>query len=254
MAVNKVVLKSGKVLMDTSGVTVEPGTLYKGKTALNREGKLIEGTLEPGVANEVEQAVPQITVSAGGLVVASAMQEGGYVAEGTARSEMQLPVQAGKIVMPSTTDQVAVGTGKYTTGAVTVKGDANLKAENIAEGVSIFGIVGAHKGGAAEEGASVGNVFLTVEAEAEGNAISEICFCMLENGSVTTVVEYPESKSMPYYVLSGSFLAIRLMYNAIGSVSGEGAEVIGSFTGAENYIWFFAKVTAAPGETAQIRL
>ena len=253
MAVNKVVLKSGKVLMDTSGVTVEPGTLYKGKTALNREGELIEGTLEPGVANEVEQAVPQITVSAGGLVVASATQEGGYVAAGTARSEMQLPVQAGKDVVPSTTDQVAVENGKYTTGAVTVKGDANLKAENIAEGVSIFGIVGAHKGGAAEE-ASVGNVFLTVEAEAEGNAISEICFCMLENGSVTTVVEYPESKSMPYYVLSGSFLAIRLMYNAIGSVSGEGAEVIGSFTGTENYIWFFVKVTAAPGETAQIRL
>lgn len=59
-----------------------------------------------------------------------------------------IPTQAAKTVTPSTADQTAVAKGVFTTGAVTVKGDANLKAENIAEGVSIFGVVGSHKGGA----------------------------------------------------------------------------------------------------------
>lgn len=56
--------------------------------------------------------------------------------------------QSAKTVTPSTADQTAVASGVYTTGAVTVKGDANLKAENIAEGVSIFGVAGTHSGGA----------------------------------------------------------------------------------------------------------
>ena len=58
-----------------------------------------------------------------------------------------IPTQAAKTVTPSTTDQTAVAKGVFTTGAVTVKGDANLKAENIAEGVGIFGVVGTHSGG-----------------------------------------------------------------------------------------------------------
>ena len=58
----------------------------------------------------------------------------------------QLPTQAAKTVTPGTTNQTAVASGRYTTGAVQVAGDANLKAENIAEGVSIFGVTGALKG------------------------------------------------------------------------------------------------------------
>ena len=56
-----------------------------------------------------------------------------------------IAVQAAKTVTPSTSDQTAAAAGVYTTGAVTVKGDANLKAENIVDGVSIFGVLGAAK-------------------------------------------------------------------------------------------------------------
>jgi hypothetical protein len=89
-----------------------------------------------------EQATPTISVSSAGLITASATQEAGIVAAGTKSATQQLTVQAAKTVTPSTSNQTAVAKGRYTTGEVTVKGDANLKAANIASGVSIFGVAG----------------------------------------------------------------------------------------------------------------
>lgn len=59
-----------------------------------------------------------------------------------------MPEVAGKTITPGTTAQTAVAAGRYITGDVVVAGDSSLKAENIAEGVSIFGVSGTHKGGA----------------------------------------------------------------------------------------------------------
>lgn len=108
-----------------------------------------------GNTPQVEQATPQISVSAAGLITAKTEQEKGYVPGGTKSSTKQLTIQAGKTITPGTTAQTAVASGRYTTGAVTVKGDANLKAENIAEGVSIFGVTGTHSGGTQLESVSV---------------------------------------------------------------------------------------------------
>lgn len=58
-----------------------------------------------------------------------------------------LPTQGAKTVTPTTSEQIAVASGRYTTGDVKVSGDANLVPENIAEGVSIFGVTGTHSGG-----------------------------------------------------------------------------------------------------------
>lgn len=57
------------------------------------------------------------------------------------------PIQEAKTVTPTTTEQTAVASGSFTTGAVKVAGDANLVAENIKEGVSIFGVTGTLAGG-----------------------------------------------------------------------------------------------------------
>ena len=54
--------------------------------------------------------------------------------------------QAAQTITPTTSDQT-IASGKYLTGAQTIKGDANLLPENIAEGVTIFGIQGTHSGG-----------------------------------------------------------------------------------------------------------
>lgn len=118
------------------------GDLRSGKQLVGADGGIITGTLA-----EVTQATPTISVSSGGLITASATQSGGIVAAGSKSSTQQLTTQAAKTVTPGTTAQTAVASGRYTTGDVVVAGDANLVPENIAEGVSIFGITGTHSGG-----------------------------------------------------------------------------------------------------------
>lgn len=99
-----------------------------------------------GNTPKVEQAVPKISVSAAGLITATADQQEGYVPGGTKSATHQLTTQGAKTVTPGRTAQTAVASGYYTTGEVQVAGDSNLVAENIAEGVSIFGVTGTHSG------------------------------------------------------------------------------------------------------------
>ena len=120
-----------------------------------------------------EQATPVISVDYNGLITATA---------GTKSSTHQLSFQAAKTIIPGTSSQIAVSSGCYTggdvtvaaipstyvnpsytktattytpsttnqiisagtylTGVQTIKGDANLVAGNIKSGVSIFGVSG----------------------------------------------------------------------------------------------------------------
>ena len=76
---------------------------------------------------------PSITVSSSGLITASANGKS---------ATQQLTTQSAKTVTPGTSSQTAVASGRYTTGTITVSGDANLVASNIRSGVSIFGVNG----------------------------------------------------------------------------------------------------------------
>lgn len=154
--------------VDTSDATAAAGDILSGKTAYV-DGEKITGTIATKTSSNLTasgatvsvpagyyasaasksvstatQATPSISVSSAGLITASATQTAGYVAAGTKSATKQLTTQAAKTVTPSTSEQTAVASGVYTTGAVKVKGDANLVAENIASGVSIFGVAGTH--------------------------------------------------------------------------------------------------------------
>ena len=90
------------------------------------------------------QATPNISVSSDGIITASVTQNEGYVLSGTKSASRMLSTQSGKTVTPSTTQQTAVASGKYTTGNVYVAGDNNLNSGNIKSGVSIFGVTGTY--------------------------------------------------------------------------------------------------------------
>lgn len=122
--------------------TVSPSTLKQTITPDNGYdglSKVIVNELRP-----VALATPSITVSTAGKITASVSQSAGYVADGTKSATQQLTTQAAKTVTPGAADQTAVSSGRYTTGAVIVKGDANLVAGNIKSGVSIFGVAGTY--------------------------------------------------------------------------------------------------------------
>ncbi len=102
-------------------------------------------------------ATPTITVSSGGLITASVSASqsvtptvsAGYVSSGTAGTVTvsgsdteQLTVQAAQTITPTTSDQT-IASGTYLTGAQTIEGDANLQAQYIKSGISIFGVAGA---------------------------------------------------------------------------------------------------------------
>lgn len=180
MGVNKVVFGAVSIV-DISDSTVTEDKLAKGYTAYDKAGDKITGTMEATAEPTLQektvtpktsaqavtpdsgydglskvtvnamqtatQATPSISVSSSGLITASATQSAGYVSAGTKSATKQLTTQAAKTVTPSTANQTAVASGRYTTGAVTVKGDANLVAGNIKSGTSIFGVTGTYSGG-----------------------------------------------------------------------------------------------------------
>ena len=128
-----------KQLTVQAAKTVTPTT---SEQTIVSSGKFVTGDIKVAAMPTATQATPSITVSSAGLVTASATQSAGYVSEGTKSATKQLTVQAAKTVTPKSSAQTAVASGVYTTGAVTVAGDANLVAANILAGKTIFGVAG----------------------------------------------------------------------------------------------------------------
>lgn len=127
-------LQSKTVSPDTSQQVVTPDSGYDGlsKVTVN-------------AMPTATQATPSISVNSSGLITASATQSAGYVSAGTKSATKQLTTQAAQTITPSTSDKT-IASGRYLTGTQTIKGDSNLKAENIKSGVSIFGVAGSYEG------------------------------------------------------------------------------------------------------------
>lgn len=86
--------------------------------------------------------------SSGNLGVMANLSGDGYLQSGTLPLTLAnaFTVQGAQTYTPGTTDQT-IAADQYLTGAQTILGDPNLLPENIADGVTIFGIAGTHKGG-----------------------------------------------------------------------------------------------------------
>lgn len=131
----------GKVLTGTIATKTSSNLTASGATVTAPAGYYASAASK-SVATAT-QATPSISVDSAGLITASATQTAGYVTADTKSATKQLTVQAAKTVIPSTSEQTAVASGVYTTGAVTVAGDADLVPANIVSGKNIFGVAGA---------------------------------------------------------------------------------------------------------------
>ncbi len=93
---------------------------------------------------------------------------------------------------PSTEDQT-ISQGQYLSGTQTILGDSNLTAENIANGVSIFGVTGAY------EGSSGFSKYSTVSA-----TFDEDIYPVNDEDEAATTIEFPFEPKMVYMIVFGT--------------------------------------------------
>ncbi len=118
----------------------------------DKYGELKKALLEQTGKETLEEAIAYVQtlanhvefLNSSGDAVASNILSGkkavvkGQVITGT------IPSQGAQTITPSTVNQT-IASGRYLSGTQTIQGDANLLAENILSGVSIFGVAGTVK-------------------------------------------------------------------------------------------------------------
>lgn len=151
-------LQSKTVSPSTSQQTVSPDSGYDGLSSVTVNAMPSGSATTPATTIT---ANPTISVSASGVITASVSKtqgvtpsvSAGYVASGTSGTIIvngsntnQLTTKSAQTYTPTTTDQT-IASGQYLTGAQTIKGDANLLAENIKKDVVLFGVTGTLESG-----------------------------------------------------------------------------------------------------------
>lgn len=147
---------------DTSDADITAADVRSGKVGYGKDGKIV------GAAPDVAVPTPVISVSSGGLITASATQNTGFVAGGSANATQQLPTQNALTIQPRTFTQSVQGQ-HYLLGDIDVLGDANLKPENIKDGVTIFGVTGTAKGSGGMVGTYTGDQNFKISTPQEIN-------------------------------------------------------------------------------------
>lgn len=103
------------------GTNTNDATLSSGAQMLKGVTAYSKGTKYTGTIATVEGPTPDISVSSDGLIAASVSNPKGYQAESTIKTAtQQLTTKGATTITPSSASQIAVNSGVYTTGKITV--------------------------------------------------------------------------------------------------------------------------------------
>ncbi len=133
----------------TSDQAIAAGTYLTGKQTIKGDSNLTAENIKAGVSvfNIAGSFTSDATAEATDILPGKTAYVNGQKFAGA------MPVKAAETYTPGTED-ITITDGVYLKGNQTIKGDSNLTAENIKEGVFIFGVEGAFagsgSGGAAE--------------------------------------------------------------------------------------------------------
>lgn len=129
--VNGIKITGTYVPLDTSDADATAENIDNGKTAYVNGSKII-GTSQKVDTTDANAVATDIL--AGKTAYVNGMKLTGSIAS-----------QEAQAITPTTAAQT-IEAGKYLAGAITINGDANLLAENIKSGVTIFGVAGTYTG------------------------------------------------------------------------------------------------------------
>lgn len=153
---------------DLDVVTADAGDVLAGKVIVGPDGEPLTGTLAlSGNASDGQVLSGQTyyntdaktkrtgTMPNRGAVNQSLAINGSYTIpagyhNGSGKVTQDIPTKGAQTYTPGTTNQT-IAANQYLTGPQTIKGDPNLKAENIKKGVSIMGITGSYEGAIPEK-------------------------------------------------------------------------------------------------------
>lgn len=195
------VLQSKTVTPTISSQTVKPDTGYDGLSQVT-----------VNAMPTATQATPSISVSTSGLITASSTQSAGYVSAGTKSATKQLTTKSATTWTPKTSNQT-IASGTYLTGTQTIKGDSNLKADNIKSGVSIFGVTGTlESGGGSQIATGTFSLYGSVDKSSTIKSITGLGF------QPTSVIifrksDYTNTDSLERYTYKSSTNQISVIYN-----------------------------------------
>lgn len=208
---------SGKEAIDGSGNKITGSIATKTSSNLTVNGATV--TVPAGYyasqttksVTTATQATPSVSIDANGKITASATQTAGYVTAGTKSGTKQMTTKAATTYTPGTSSQT-IASGTYLTGTQTIKGDANLKAENIASGISIFGVSGTHEGGTTEDldaelttqETLIAELSSILDSKASGSgSIETSTVTLTDSWPIRLMYQSPEGVFYDYYDESG---------------------------------------------------
>ena len=129
----------GSGIATKGSTTITPSTSIQ--TAVS-SGTYVTGDIKVSAMPTGALSTPTINTSTG--VVTSGVATAGYL-DSSADKTLQLTTKSAATITPSTANKT-IAAGQYLIGIQTIQGDSNLIPENIASGVSIFGVTGIHEG------------------------------------------------------------------------------------------------------------
>lgn len=165
-------IKEGQRFTPTRDGTTLPAGYYSGETgkenAIKGDNNFVAGNIKKGVAiwnvtgtyeGETPEGLTPENIKAGveiagvtGTFTSDATAAAGEILTGKTayvngnKVTGTIASKGAQTYTPGTSDQT-IDNGQYLLGTQTIKGDANLVAENIKQGVSIFGVTGTAAGG-----------------------------------------------------------------------------------------------------------
>lgn len=127
---SKIWIPGGGGGVDLDVTTAQAGDILAGKVIVGPDGEPLTGTMpNRGAVSQVLPINGNYTIPAG-------------YHNGSGRVTQSIPVQGGSTTTPGTANKTIVAANRYVNGNIIVAGDPSLRAGNIKNGVTIFGVRG----------------------------------------------------------------------------------------------------------------